>query len=78
MFGCHGNSIENMCDIVVSTVAADGLAPLGARPSAGTVMSKFGSRIVLCIIYMYYIYTYIYISSNFSNISRYNSNISYH
>ena len=27
----------------VITVAADGLAPLGARPSAGTVMTMFGS-----------------------------------
>ena len=52
-----------MCDIVVSIVAADGLAPLGARASAGTVMSKFGSRVALYIIY-------IYISFNFSKISR--------
>ena len=28
--------------IVVNTVAADGQAPLGARPSAGTVVTLFG------------------------------------
>ena len=32
--------MENMLKLVVSTVPADGLAPSGARPSAGTVMSK--------------------------------------
>ena len=32
-----------MRDFIV-TVPADGLAPLGARPSAGTVITKFGSR----------------------------------
>ena len=30
-----------MCIFVVVIVPADGLAPLGARPSAGTVMAKF-------------------------------------
>ena len=30
-----------MFSFVVSTVPADGLAPLGAGPSAGTVMAKF-------------------------------------
>ena len=34
-----------MFSIVIITVTADGLAPLGARPSAGKVMTKFGSRI---------------------------------
>ena len=29
-----------MSNFVVNTVPADGLAPLGARPSAGTVMIK--------------------------------------
>ena len=33
---------RNMSKFVVSTVHADGLAPLGARPSAGTVIMKFG------------------------------------
>ena len=31
-----------MCSFAVSTVPADGLAPSGARPSAGAVLSKFG------------------------------------
>ena len=34
-----------MSNVIVSTVAADVLAPLGARPSAGTVMTMSGSRI---------------------------------
>ena len=34
---------ENLFIFSVSTVPADGLAPLGARTSAGTVMTKFGS-----------------------------------
>ena len=38
----HGKNIYNF---EVITVPADGLAPLGARPSAGTVMTKFGSCI---------------------------------
>ena len=33
--------IEIICKFVVSTVPADGLAALGARPSAGTGMAKF-------------------------------------
>ena len=33
---------ENLCSFVVSNVPADGLAPLGARASAGTMMTKFG------------------------------------
>ena len=32
-----------MFNLIVSTVPADVLAPLGARPSAGTVLTKFGS-----------------------------------
>ena len=32
---------ENLSRVSVSTVPADGIAPLGARPSAGTVMTKF-------------------------------------
>ena len=36
-----------MSDIVISTVAADGLALLDARPSAGTVMTKFVAH--MCI-----------------------------
>ena len=31
---------ENMSNFIVSIVPADGLAPLGARSSAGTVMTK--------------------------------------
>ena len=34
---------RNMANFVVNTAPADGLAPWGARPSAGTVMMKFGS-----------------------------------
>ena len=33
--------------LVVSTVPADGLAPLGARASAGTVMTKFGTHMYM-------------------------------
>ena len=32
-----------MCNFSVSTVPADGRTPLGAGPSAGTVMTKLGS-----------------------------------
>ena len=35
------NLEENISRIIVSTVVADGLAPLGARPSAGTMMTRF-------------------------------------
>ena len=36
-------SIEgNVDNVVVSTVPADGLAPRGVKPSAATVMTKFG------------------------------------
>ena len=34
---------EIMLIYEVSTVTADGLAPLGAEPSAGTALIKFGS-----------------------------------
>ena len=34
-------SLGNMCNFVPITVSADGLAPPGARTSAGTVMTKF-------------------------------------
>ena len=34
-----------MSDFVVIPVPADGLAPLGARPSAGTVKTELGSYI---------------------------------
>ena len=34
-----------MSNRVFSTVPAEGLAPLGARPSAGIVMTKYGSLI---------------------------------
>ena len=34
-----------MYDFVLSIVSADGLAPLGARPSAGTVMTQCKSCI---------------------------------
>ena len=37
----------NMTNCVVSTVPADGLASLDARPSAGTVMTKFGFQICM-------------------------------
>ena len=36
--------IENI-SVVLSTVPADGLASSGARPSAGTVVKKFGSTL---------------------------------
>ena len=39
------NSEGNIPYVVVNTVHADGLAPLGARASACTVMTKFGSCI---------------------------------
>ena len=32
---------EDIISVIVSTVPADGLAPVGARPSAGTGMTKF-------------------------------------
>ena len=35
------NSQENMSNIVINTMPADGLAPNGARPSAVTVLIKF-------------------------------------
>ena len=35
---------KNMSIFSVRIVLADGLAPLGARPSASTVVTKFGSR----------------------------------
>ena len=47
----HRNFRENVCSIVVITVPADGLAPLGARPSPGTVMTKYES----CIYWWLYI-----------------------
>ena len=34
-----------MRNFVVETMAADGLAPRGAKPSAGTVMTEFTSAI---------------------------------
>ena len=34
---------ENVSIMSVSTVSADGLAPLGARASAGVVVNKFKS-----------------------------------
>ena len=34
-----------MCMFVIITVHADGLAPLGARPSASIVMTKYGSHV---------------------------------
>ena len=36
---------ENMSNFVISTVPADGLAPLGARTSADTEMTKDKYRI---------------------------------
>ena len=45
-FNCHRDFEESNLYFVVITVAADGLAPLGARPSADTEMAKFG-----CCIY---------------------------
>ena len=46
---------RNISDFTVSTVHADGLAPLGARPSVSTVMTEFGSHI--------YIYIYMGLTS---------------
>ena len=43
---CQQNLERNMSKSAVCTVQADGLAPLGARPSAGAVM-KFGSCILM-------------------------------
>ena len=40
----HINLEEDISSFPVSTVPADGLAPSGARPSAGTMLVKFGSR----------------------------------
>ena len=34
-----------MSSFIVITVPADGLAPLGAKPSAGSVMTHLGFRI---------------------------------
>ena len=34
-----------MCNFIISTVPADGLAPLGTRTSVGPVMIKFRSHI---------------------------------
>ena len=42
IFDMQGILGEIMCNFSGSTVPADGLAPLGARPSAGTVMTKSG------------------------------------
>ena len=39
----ESNLAENIYNFVVITVPADGLAPLGARPSAGTVMTNLRS-----------------------------------
>ena len=39
--GIQRKSDENVFNVVISPVPADGLAPLGARPSAGTVVAKF-------------------------------------
>ena len=39
------NNERNFSNFVVITVSADGLAPLGARTSAGTVVTKFKSWI---------------------------------
>ena len=36
------NLQELMSNLVISTVPADGLAPFGARASAGIMMTKFG------------------------------------
>ena len=41
----ESNLAENIYNFVVTTVPADGLAPLGARASAGTVMINFRSRL---------------------------------
>ena len=34
-------SVGYTCNLVINIVPADGLAPLGAKPSAGTVMTAF-------------------------------------
>ena len=36
-----------MCNFTVNIVSADALAPLGARASAGTVMTKPGSCVYI-------------------------------
>ena len=35
----HRNALNNITNFVVRIVSADGLAPLGARPSAGTILT---------------------------------------
>ena len=62
-----------MLNFIVITVPADGLAPVGARPSAGTVMTKFrsyifkqytleGSTKMVLSEYISIFYTYLWIS----------------
>ena len=41
------NFTENLFKFIVITVATDGLAPLGARPSAGTLITKYESCIYI-------------------------------
>ena len=43
----HGTDHQYASNFIVITVPADGLAPNGARPSAVTVMTRFGSRIYM-------------------------------
>ena len=39
------NSEETWANLLVRTASADGLAPLGAMASAGTVMTKIQQRV---------------------------------
>ena len=41
-FNSHGNFEKTISNFTVRTVAADGLAPIGARASAGTALNNFG------------------------------------
>ena len=53
----HTNYRRNISDFVFTIVPADGLAPLGARPYAGTVMVKYAYRVCIYIyIHMIFIW----------------------
>ena len=75
-----------VCDFVVNSIPADGLAPNGARASEGTVMTVFINRTgfwrVICYIalkeqwltsllcWLYGIYTYVYDTKLQQNLER--------
>ena len=51
IFDNQTNFLEKMAGFVVSTVAADSLAPLGGRASAGTVRTKSGCLMEFGIVF---------------------------